>query len=72
MIISHWLSFPSTGIVCTPDRYIYIYIGHCMCAKIGSSSSSYSHITGLYCGLGLLLGTLKVIYLFIIVFLLKI
>ena len=62
MIISHWLSFPSTGIVCTPDRDIYI--GHCMCAKIGSSSS-YSHITGLYCGLGLLLGTLKVIYLFI-------
>ena len=27
---------------------------------------------GLYCGLGLLLGTLKVIYLFIIVFLLKV
>ena len=36
-----------------------------MFVKIGSSNSSYSHITGLYCGLGLLLGTLKVIYLFI-------
>ena len=48
-----------------------MYIGHCMFVKIGSSSS-YSHITGLYCGLVLLLGTLKVIYLFIIVFLLKV
>ena len=43
------------------DIYIYIYIDYCMLEKFGSSSS-YSHITGLYCGLGLYWVVLSFIY----------
>ena len=56
-MLSYGTDFYSTGKVCTPVRGILIDIV-CM-TVIFSSSSSYNHITGLYCGLGLLLGRLK-------------
>ena len=62
--VSH-LSVPfySAGKVCTPSEiYIYIYIGHCMLEKFGSSSS-YTYISGLYCGLGIYWVELSIIYL---------
>ena len=48
-------------------RDIYIYIGHCMFEKFGSSSR-YTYISGLYCGLGIYWVELSIIY-FIILFL---
>ena len=58
IIVSHpSVPFYSVGKVCAPSE-IYIY---CMLVKFGSSSS-YSHISGLYCGLGFYWVVLSFIY----------